>query len=406
MSHFQIVTNLSQIKAPESQWKQVPVYNRYEGGYRRVDGFGFNHHCFDFNKFCELNGQKYSHGMLFARGFGAVLAIVGSLGFACFSKEILSCFGNHKARSYVVIAEYVCDFSTSKRVGRGFLGTLALICSLGLAWLSYDIRSCFASKATKIITMRDSYNQAQSLLASKKSGFSYSTLPLSDAISFPPAVVATKGDWPLMKYALATAKAEASGREDVSFQESYAIANIIKSRLEAFRILERKLFWEDLWSRADNNWAIQAEIEAKREAYIADTVTLLKKFIPKKLDLKSYATNLLLTAELENPQKSGAAYLLESFIVGLLTARMEYNIEREISYLKKLENPLTHPLLRSHYPIIEFLIEHGDIKENDIKFDLDSLYSFVDKGVMIPMCKRLIKEIRNRIQKLNQRLIS
>lgn len=52
-------------------------------------------------------------------------------------------------KSYHVIAHHTRDISSAEHFGRGLGGTLAMIFSLGLAWLSADIRDCFEKRANK-----------------------------------------------------------------------------------------------------------------------------------------------------------------------------------------------------------------------------------------------------------------
>lgn len=74
---------------------------------------------------------------------------------------------NLAGRQYKLIAKKERLFSRAERIGRGFLGTLAVCCSLGCALFSKNIRNLF-SKEKEVLRFGIIYNPSQTTVTNKK----------------------------------------------------------------------------------------------------------------------------------------------------------------------------------------------------------------------------------------------
>lgn len=388
MSDFRIATSLAHLTPPNSQWRQVDLSSRA----CTVDGLGF------YKPFEQAETEIISEGALVARAFGAALAIICSLGFACFSYDILQCFNNEDARSYRVIAEYERDLSVGEKIGRGLLGTLALVCSLGLAWLSYDVRNFFDNKATRKIAMlkdeeydycnvKDKIKRflswdGKTTVAAFRSFCEEMNIKLSFGKIDLFSTIAQHATVPVMQFALASARANSAQQDEISLRESHVIANMIISRLEASKNLE--------------------EHTDDPEAYLAETLAMLKLFIPKDLDLKSPAVSLLITADARYKQQSGAAHLLFHFLKDILYKYDERWGRSGLSPLRNVQYDepalLDEPYIMPYYSIIEFLVEQGDVNEVEIMpFQLKMQHLRGDHPEIV-CAERLVAAVRAQIE--------
>jgi len=240
MSGFQIATKLSQVQLPGPEWQQISSHYP-----NLVDALGFQQ--WD-NPYSE---GRLSDGLFFARAFGAALAVIFSLGIACVSYELLRCFDNEDARAYRVIAKYKRELNLDEQIARGFLGTLALVATLGLAWLAFDVRNLFNDNALKFIAVRDHKNHSNKWVNTQFENF-FSWYPqktvdefrsfcnegghkLSLSYSCPEVlnIIAKLGNVQLMQFALDSARANSADQLENSYEESAVIAGMIKSRLQA-----------------------------------------------------------------------------------------------------------------------------------------------------------------------------
>lgn len=74
---------------------------------------------------------------------------------------------NHSGREYRLIAKKERSFSCPERIGRGFLGVMAVCCSLGLALLSKTIKDLF-TKNKETIYFGMIHNPAHNAQTDKK----------------------------------------------------------------------------------------------------------------------------------------------------------------------------------------------------------------------------------------------
>lgn len=358
MSGFQIATKLSQVELPGAGWQQVSKPRDAS-----VDGLGFRR----FESYSERGSiGKMSEGLLVARAVGVVLALIFSLGFAAFSYEIQRSLTNLDAHSYKVIAEYERDLSGAEHFARGLLGTLALVCSLGLAWLSFDVRNLFDEKATKMIAIRDHLgngydderggawierqitnfftwypNKTVDEFRAFCNSFDYK-ISYSDPKLF--TCLAESGNLELIKHALEAAKTNSTEQLEDSYEECITIAKMIKSRLNAIA----------QWRQHSNDL----------DAYIADTVTMLKEFIPGKLDLRSPLVAPLFTHDAKYEPRSAAAHLLFTMFENIVYIDNRGWWNRGFKPVEGARDNV-EKILKTYQPLIDFFVDQG-LHESEI----------------------------------------
>jgi hypothetical protein len=143
MSSFNIINSTSEIPDLGSNWeKATPSSAKY------YDGFGFR--VYSRNGSSDWQDYRLSKAQLVGRGFLGVLAVVCSLGSALLSENIHKCLSNLNAKKYILVQSHRRELSEVEIGIRRFLGALALTSSLGLALLSPNVRNLFSNTETRL----------------------------------------------------------------------------------------------------------------------------------------------------------------------------------------------------------------------------------------------------------------